>query len=113
VAEVGKDGETKVRALGSWENEVTVTTVEDIGRVTAEIVFVEEPRVRNEVVFMAGETVNYGRLAEVVERVLGERAVKEVWDVEGLEEELRKDPDDAIKKYRVVFAKGKGVALGA
>ena len=101
--------EKRVRALGSWANEVTVTTVEDIGRLTAEIVFVE-PRVRNEVVFTAGETVSYGRVAEVVERVLGERVVREVWDVEGLEEELARDPDDAIRKYRVVFANGKGVA---
>jgi hypothetical protein len=114
VVEVGKEGEgeTKVRALGSWGNEVTVTTVEDIGRVTAEIVFVEEPRVRNEIVFMAGETVSYGRVAEVVDKVLGERVVREVWDVDGLEEELKKDPENAIKKYRVVFAKGKGVAWG-
>jgi hypothetical protein len=88
-----------------------VTTVEDIGHLTAEIVFVE-PRVRNEVVFTAGETVSYGRVADVVEDVLGEKVVREVWDVEGLEEELVRDPDDAIKKYRVVFAKGKGVAWG-
>ena len=30
----------------------------------AEIVFVEEPRVRNEIVFMAVETVSYERVAE-------------------------------------------------
>jgi hypothetical protein len=103
--------EKKARALGSWENEVSVTTVEDIGRLTAEIVFVE-PRVRNQVVFTAGETVSYGRLADVVEEVLGERVVREMWSAEFLEEELAMDPDDAIKKYMVVFAKGKGVSWG-
>jgi len=105
----GKVGEKRVRALGGWENEVTVTTVEDIGRLTAEIVFLE-PRVRNQVVFTAGETVSYGRLADIVEGVLDEKVAREVWDVRSLEEELGKDPDDAIKKYRVVFANGKGVA---
>jgi hypothetical protein len=101
--------EKKVRALGSWGNEVTVTAVEDIGCLTAEIVFAE-PRYRDQVVFTAGETVSYGRLADVIEEVVGETVAREVWNVKFLEEELSKDPDDAIKKYRVVFGMGNGVA---
>jgi hypothetical protein len=101
--------EKKVRALGSWGNEVTVTAVEDIGRLTAEIVFAE-PRYRDQIVFTAGETVSYGRLADVIEEVVGETVAREVWNVKFLEEELAKDPDDAIKKYRVVFGMGNGVA---
>lgn len=107
----GREGGSKVRALGGWENEVTVTTVEDIGRLTAEIVFVE-PRVRDKVVYTGGETISYGRLADVVEEVLGGRVEREVWSVQKLEEELARDPDDAIKKYRVVFAQGMGVSWG-
>ncbi len=38
-----------VHALGSWENAVTVTTAEDIGKLTAEILFAE-PRIANQVV---------------------------------------------------------------
>ena len=38
----------------------------------AEIVFIE-PRVRDEVVFTAGEAVSYGRVTEVVESVLRAR----------------------------------------
>jgi hypothetical protein len=101
--------ETKVRALGSWDTEVTATTADHIGPVVAEIVFAKEPRARNEVVFMAGETVSYDRVAEVVEEVVG-KEVREATAVGGLEEQLKKGPNDAIKKYRVVFAKGKGVA---
>jgi hypothetical protein len=32
-----------VHALGSWENAVTVTTSEDIGALTSEILFAEPP----------------------------------------------------------------------
>ncbi|TVY73604.1 Isoflavone reductase-like protein, partial [Lachnellula suecica] len=49
------EGDVTVRALGSWENQVTVTTPRDIGRLTSEIVF-WEPEFRDEVVFVAGET---------------------------------------------------------
>jgi len=107
-----RDEEWVVRALGSWENKVTVTTPKDIGRLTALIV-VEEPRVRNEVVFTAGETVSYGELVGIVESVLGEEVRREVWTVERLEKELeeqRGKEGETMAKYRVAFAVGKGVS---
>ena len=33
-----------------------------------------------------------------------------VWTVEELKKELEKDPENVLKRYRVVFAEGKGVA---
>lgn len=42
---------------------MTVTTPEDIGALTAEILFAE-PRIRDEIVFVAGDTITYGQLAE-------------------------------------------------
>jgi hypothetical protein len=99
-----------VRALGSWETAVTVTTPEDIGALTAEIVFAEDPKIRNEVIYTAGDTVTYGQLAGIVERGLGEKVTREEWSVPFLKHELANDPGDAIKKYRVVFAEGKGVS---
>ncbi|KAE9378401.1 NAD(P)-binding protein [Stipitochalara longipes BDJ] len=104
--------EEVVRALGSWENKVTVTTPEDIGRLTAMIVF-EEPRARNEVVYTAGETISYGGLVGIVESVLGKKVKKEVWTVERLEKELeeqRGKEGETVAKYRVAFAVGKGVS---
>jgi hypothetical protein len=98
-----------VRALGSWDNKVTVTTPEDIGRLTAMIVY-EEPRVRDEVVFTAGETVSYGRVADIVEQVTWKKVRREVWTVERLEEELRSGEGNAVKKYRVAFAVGRGMS---
>jgi hypothetical protein len=99
-----------VRALGSWENRVTVTTPDDIGRLTAMIVFEEKESVKNEVVFTAGDTVSYEGLADTVEGVLGRKVRREVWTVEKLERELREDKESAVRKYRVAFAVGKGVS---
>ena len=63
---------------------------------------------------MAGETISYARLAEVVEivveTVVGKKARRELWSVDHLREELKKDPDNLVKKYRVVFAEGNGVS---
>lgn len=101
-----------VRALGGWENRVTVTTPGDIGRLTAEIVFFE-PRFRDDVVFTAGETLSYRRVAEIVEDVLGTKVKREAWTVEQLKEDLKKDPENVMQKYRVVFGEGKGVSWDA
>jgi len=98
-----------VHALGSWGNSVTVTTPKDIGALTAEIVFAE-PRIVNSVVFTAGDTVTYERLADIVESVLGRKTRRVEWSVPVLKDELVKDPNNPIKKYRVVFAEGRGVS---
>ena len=98
-----------VNALGSLETSVTLTTPDDIGKLTAEIVFFE-PRFRNEIVYLSGDTVAYGQVAGILERVLGRPFKTNVWTVPHLMQELEKDPTHHIKKYRAVFAQGKGVA---
>ena len=98
-----------VHALGSWETAITVTTPEDIGALTAEIVFAE-PHVVNRVMYTAGDTITYARLADIVDAVLGRKVQRVEWSVPELKAELAKDPKNGIKKYRVVFAEGKGVA---
>ncbi|KAM3075388.1 hypothetical protein ACMFMG_007172 [Clarireedia jacksonii] len=102
-----KENKWVIRALGSWENKVTVTTPEDIGRLTARIVF-EESRIKNEVVFVAGDTISYAQLVNVVEEITGSEVKRELWDVPTLKKELAEDKDNGVKKYRVVFAEGKG-----
>ena len=97
-----------VRALGSWDTSVTVTTPEDIGRLTAAILF--EPALVNQVVYVAGDTLTYGELADTVDRVL-DRAVERIeWSVPALKADLAAAPGDPIRKYRAVFAEGRGVA---
>lgn len=98
-----------VNALGSLETSVTLTTPEDIGKLTADIVFFE-PRFRNEIVYLSGDTVTYGQVASLLERVLGRPFKRNVWTVPYLMQELEKDPAHHIKKYRAVFAQGRGVS---
>jgi nucleoside-diphosphate-sugar epimerase len=100
-----------VRALGSWDTRVTLTTAEDIGRLTAEALLSSDAEsLRNGVIYTAGDTVSYADLARVVEDVTGKEVRRELWDVAMLEERLARDPKDELAKYRVVFAKGGGVA---
>ena len=98
----------RVRALGSWENKITTTSVEDIGKVVAEIVYAT-PEVQG-VVHIAGDTLTYASLACVIDRVSGQVVARELWSIEKLKSDLIQDPNDSMKKYRVVIAEGKGVA---
>ncbi|MDX3978210.1 aromatic alcohol reductase [Shinella sp.] len=98
-----------VHALGSLDTAVTLTTPEDIGKLTAEIVFAE-PRIRNEIVFLAGDTVTYGEVADKLEAGLGRPFRRSEWSVPFLMEELAKDPQNMMRKYRAAFAMGRGVA---
>ena len=97
-----------VRALGSWENGVSVTSPEDIGRVTARVVF--ENGIRDTVVYSAGDTVTYGRLADIVEHVVGKEVKREMWTLDYLRAQLKQDPENVVLKYRVVFAEGRGLS---
>jgi hypothetical protein len=103
----GGRGGVVVRCLRDWEHGVTVTDVHDIGRVLKRIL-AGEVEAENRVVYVAGDSVTYGKLADIVERVIGRIVAREVWSVEHLQEELKRDPENGIKKYRLVFA-GDGV----
>ncbi|KAL9090553.1 MAG: hypothetical protein Q9165_005314, partial [Trypethelium subeluteriae] len=98
-----------VNALGEWGNRVTVTGVEDIAKVVAELVYVATEE-RDKVVFVAGDTVTYGELADVVEEAVGKKVQRREWTLEYLRGELAKDPDDGMKKYRIAFGEGVGVS---
>lgn len=98
-----------VNALGGWDNAVTVTTAEDIGALTTEIVF-SEPRIANQVVYIAGDTVTYRQLADTIDRLMGTEVLRRAWSVDELKRKLVQEPGDSLRKYRVVFAEGRGVA---
>jgi hypothetical protein len=97
-----------VRGLGSWETQVTVTTPADIGRLTAEILLAE-PRIVDQIIHVAGDTISYGRLAEVVERVTGRAFEKTEWTLDKLRNDLAIAPDDVMVRYRAAFALGDGM----
>jgi uncharacterized protein YbjT (DUF2867 family) len=87
--------QNSVHALGSWDTAVTVTTPEDIGALTAEICFAE-PRIVNSIVYTAGDTLTYARLADIVDSVLGRELGRVEWSLPELKDELAKDPANAI-----------------
>jgi uncharacterized protein YbjT (DUF2867 family) len=97
-------GKVIVRALGDWTHKVTVTDVHDIGRVLARILS-GDVDAENTVLYVAGNTVSYGELADIVAKVSEMSVAREAWSVPYLEEDLRKDPENGIKKYRLVFAR--------
>lgn len=98
----------EVLALGSWENRVTVTSPQDIGRVVAEVTLVTVDL--NGVIFTGGDTVSYGELAKIVDGHNGPAVHRRLASIDQLERELDADPENGLKKYRVVFAHGRGVA---
>lgn len=99
----------KVHALGSWDNRLTVTTSDDIGRLTAAIL-AHEPRLENEVVYVAGDTFSYSQLADMVERHLDRDVERVLWDMDQLRSEIAAHPDDGMRKYHLAFARNTGVA---
>ncbi len=99
----------RVHALGSWENQITVTTPEDVGLLTAAILS-SEPPMDDEVVFVAGDTVSYAQLADTVDQVLFRKVERILWSVPELKSDLAQHPKDGTRKYRLSFARDNGVA---
>lgn len=97
-----------INALGSWDNKVTVTAPEDIGKLTTEILL-ESPRIINDVVFVAGDTISYGDLADVVDSFSNKPFTRNVLSLDSLQTELTKNPDDQMLRYRAAFALGDGM----
>lgn len=96
------------RGLGSWDTKITTTLPQDIGRVTAGIVF--DPReTANQVVYIAGDTLSYKEIADLVDQRFGQGVFRrELLDMQTLKKQLA--DGQAVVKYKACFAAGKGVA---
>ncbi len=81
----------KVHALGSWDNRLTVTTPEDIGRLTA-LALASRP-VDNQVLFVASDTFTYHELADTVDQVLGRTVERILWTVPALKADVAAHPE--------------------
>lgn len=102
-----------VRAFGSWDNQFTTTTVHDIGRLVAETVFSGGDvwtSSANNVVFAAGDTLTYDKLASDLSKALRKPLKRELWTVDFMKQRLEADRDNGFKKYGVVWAEACGVA---
>jgi len=98
-----------VHALGSLDTAVTLTTPDDIGVLTAAIVFAK-PRIQNEIVYLAGDTVTYGEVADKLQAGLNRPFSRSEWSEQYLLDELARDPNNMMSKYRAAFAQGRGFA---
>lgn len=97
-----------VHGLGTWDTKVTVTTPEDIGRLTAEIVL-EQPRIANQVVYIASDTLSYATLADIVEGTTRREFKRELLTRARLNDALARHPEDVMARYRTAFALGDGM----
>ncbi|EHK15314.1 uncharacterized protein TRIVIDRAFT_38893 [Trichoderma virens Gv29-8] len=100
-----------VRGLGSWDNSITLTTPVDIGRATAEVVL-DPQGVKNQCVYVAGDTLTYAQVGDLLDERFGVQFRRELWDLDELAKQMREDPDNTMVKYRDTFAQGRGVAWG-
>ncbi|KAH7025039.1 uncharacterized protein B0I36DRAFT_332437 [Microdochium trichocladiopsis] len=108
-----------VRALGSWDEKITITDVTDIGVAVAEAVFhpAEDDNSgqhNGSVLFIAGDTLSYREIADLVDQRFATdgraQFERQLWDDEALARQREVDGDIVMFKYRSTFAKGKGVA---
>ncbi|MCO7630873.1 aromatic alcohol reductase [Pseudomonas guariconensis] len=100
-----------VNALGDWDTSVTVTTPQDIGKLTAKAVL-SEPEITSKVIYTAGDTVSYRQLADLVDEALDCSVARNVWAIPFLQDDLKKDPTNVLKRYRLVFAQGNDNGAG-
>lgn len=122
---VQRDSKTEgwvVNALGGWEYAVTVTTAQDIGRLTADIVsaaLLEQENASsgggrallNRPIFIAGDTVKYVDLVDIVAKATGKPSRRgKLLESQSLVKIMDDDPGDVLNKYRVAFARNDGVA---
>ncbi|KAK4118754.1 NAD(P)-binding protein [Parathielavia appendiculata] len=101
--------ERVLRGLGDWENKVTVTDVHGIGKVVAELMF-NPGDTGGKVVYVAGDTVSYWEVANVIEAVYGGEWKREKWDRKFLRRKLEEQPEDLMVKYQNAFGTGIGVS---
>ncbi|KIX09079.1 uncharacterized protein Z518_00157 [Rhinocladiella mackenziei CBS 650.93] len=99
----------QVTALNSLSDILTVTATKDIGRCMAELLYCRDTPV-NCSVYVAGDTWTYAEFAEAVARGTGKEVIRHECPVEYLREESQRDPGNQIKRYRVVFAEGRGLS---
>jgi NmrA-like family. len=92
----------KVHALASWNHALTLTSCEDIGKLTVEILF-HKPEILNHVVFVSGETATFEQIANQLEKFYNIPFERILWDNNTLINALEDDPENIFHKYRLVF----------
>lgn len=99
----------QVIALGDADYALTATTPEDIGRLTAKLVFLQ-PSLQQQVIFVAGDTVTYTTLCDRLSQHYQRPFTLQVVPRDVLAENVRQQPDNVSAAYQLAFARADGVA---
>lgn len=91
-----------VHALASWKHALTLTSCEDIGKLTVEVLF-HKPEIENQVVYVSGETATFEQIATHLDSLYSSTFQRILWDEKHLIESLKNDPENIFHKYRLVF----------
>jgi hypothetical protein len=91
-----------IHALGEWQHSLTLTSCEDIGSVTVDILF-DQPEILDQVAFVAGDTLTFQEIADAMDDLLQTKFERVLWDKAQLEEKLISNPQDIFNRYRLVF----------
>ena len=82
------DGKIQVTALNSWDDWITATDARDIGRCTAELVL-NDKEPENLAVYIAGDTLTYRDLANVIEKETGKEGGQGSMAARGAKREVK------------------------
>lgn len=91
-----------VHALGDWQHSLTLTSCEDIGTLTVEVLF-HKPEILDQVVFVSGDTVTFQEIADKMDSLFDTRFERALWSSNYLEQRLNDDPENIFNRYRLVF----------
>ncbi|OCF32240.1 hypothetical protein I316_06155 [Kwoniella heveanensis BCC8398] len=120
VVNVDQEAQTiRVKALGSLQNRLTITSAQNIGIYTSRILLDGATPIEG-VVFVADDTITFDQVADAI----SEKAVRDSSKSSGggwklnrteatvgeLESALSKNQDDVGAKYSLIWARAKGVA---
>jgi len=96
-----------VSAPGSMSTRVTVTSIADIGALTAAAVL--SPAARNQTIRLAGDTVSYNDIAATLESLTNKTVKRSVRSVADIEATIANHPDDMIARFNLLVANGTGL----
>lgn len=92
----------RISALGDWQHSLTVTSCEDIGNLTIEILF-HQPEILDQVVFIAGDTLTFEEMFRKLEGLFDKKFDRKLWDTPQLEMEVKDNSENIFSRYRLVF----------
>lgn len=91
-----------IHALGDWQHSLTLTSCEDIGTVSVEVLF-HKPEILDQVVYVAGETASFKEIGDKMDRLFNVKFERVLWDDKFLKNKLKDDPSNIFNRYRLVF----------